>query len=58
MLYMMVLVLNLMPGTEVRIESMYVGQIFRGSFYEITLIPFYLALVIQVTTPWILELIL
>lgn len=57
-LYMVVIGFNLAPGTEVTVDSIYVGQIYRGSFYDVTLIPFIVALALQLITPWVLELIL
>jgi len=57
-LYLVVIGFNLAPGTEVTVDSIYVGQIYRGSFYDVTLIPFILAIAMQLATPWVVEIVL
>lgn len=58
LLYLVVMGFNLAPGTYVTVDSIYVGQIYHGTFYDVVMIPFVVALSLQLITPWILEAVL
>ena len=54
-LYLLVIAINLMPDMDIDIRSMHAGPIFHGATWQLTMVPFILAMLLQTISTWIIH---